>query len=74
MNDSLRRVKKRSAHQVTGREKARLTRKLEKRPTRSLAKSSKSEEEDRASVQSEAYNEDVHSKKGDKLKIVGLQA
>jgi len=45
----------------------RLTRKVEKRPTQSLAKSSESEEEERASIQSEASDEEVHSKKGGKL-------
>ena len=50
---------------------ARLTRKLEKRPARSLAKSSKSEEEERASVQIETSKEEVHSKKGGKLKNDG---
>ena len=49
---------------------ARLTRKLEKRPTRSLEKSSKSEEE-KTFVQSEASKEEVHSKKGGKLKNGG---
>jgi len=50
---------------------ARLTRKLEKRPARSFKKSSESEEEQRASVQSETSNEEVHSKKGGKLKNGG---
>ena len=38
----------------------RLARNLEKRPALSLAKSSESEEEERASVQSEASDEEVH--------------
>ena len=46
---------------------ARLTRKLEKQPARSLVKSLESEEEERASVQSEAFDEEVYSKKVDKL-------
>jgi len=51
---------------------ARLTRKLEKRPARSLAKSSEGEEEEkRVSIQSEASDEEVHSKKGGKLKNGG---
>ena len=50
---------------------AMLTRKLEKRPARSLAKSSESEDEEKASVQSEASDEEVHSKKGGKLKNGG---
>ena len=50
---------------------ARLTRKLEKQPTRSLAKSSESEDEERASVQSETSNKEVRSKKGGKLKNDG---
>jgi len=50
---------------------ARLSRKLEKRLARSLAKSSESEEEERASIQSETSNEEVHSKKGSKLKNGG---
>ena len=49
----------------------RLTRKLEKRPARSLIKSSESEEEERAFVQSEASDEEVHSKKGGQLKNGG---
>jgi len=49
----------------------RLTRKLEKRPTQSLAKSSESEAEERASIQSEASDEEVHAKKGGKLKNGG---
>jgi len=47
---------------------ARLTKKLENRPAQSLAKSSESEKEERASIQSEALDEEVHSKKGGKLK------
>jgi len=50
---------------------ARLTKKLEKQPAQSLAKSSESEEEERASIQSEAFHEQVHSKKGSKLKNGG---
>jgi len=46
----------------------RMKRKLKKRPTSSLTKSSKGEEEERAFVQSEASNEEVHLKKGNKLK------
>jgi len=38
---------------------ARLTRKLEKRPARSLVKSSESEEEERASIPREASDEEV---------------
>jgi len=52
---------------------ATLTKKLEKRPTQSLAKSSESVEEERMSVQSETSDKEVHSKKGSKLKN-GLQA
>ena len=48
-----------------------LTRKLEKRPAWLLAKSSQSEEEERAPIQSEASDEEVNSKKGTKLKIGG---
>ena len=48
----------------------RLPRKLEKWPARSLYKSSKSEEE-RAPVQSEAFNEEVIAKRGSKLKNGG---
>ena len=47
---------------------ARVTRKLEKQPARSRAKSSESEEEERASIQSEASGKEHHSKKGSKLK------
>jgi len=50
----------------------RLTRKLEKRPARSLAKSSESKEEERAPVQSETSNEEVHSKKGGNSRMAGL--
>jgi len=50
---------------------ARLTRKLEKQLARSVAKSSASEEEERVSVQGEASDEEVHSKKGGKLKNGG---
>ena len=50
---------------------ARLTKKLEKRLARSLPKRSESEEEERASVQSETSDEKVHSKKGGKLKNGG---
>jgi len=45
----------------------RLTRKLEKQPTQSILKSLESEEE-RVFSQSEASDEDVHSKKCGKLK------
>jgi len=48
-----------------------LTKQLKKRPARSLAKSSKSEEDERAYVQSEAFNKEVHSKMGGKLKNGG---
>ena len=44
-----------------------MTRKLEKRLSRSFVKSSESEEEDRASVESEVSDEEDHSKKGGKL-------
>jgi len=47
---------------------ARLTRTLEKRPARSLVKSSESKEEERPSIQNEASHEEVHSKKGCKVK------
>jgi len=47
---------------------ARLTRKREQRPARSLAKSFKSEEEKKTSLQIEASDEEVHLKKGGKLK------
>jgi len=51
---------------------ARLPRKLEKRPGRSLAKSSEGEEEEeRASIQSEASDEEINSKTGGKLKNGG---
>jgi len=50
---------------------ARLTRKLEKRPVRSLTKGPESDEEERASVQGEASDEEAHSKKGSKLKNGG---
>jgi len=46
---------------------ARLTRKLEK-PARSIVKSSEIEEEERVSVQSEAFDKEVHSKKDGKLR------
>jgi len=46
---------------------ARLTRKLEKWPARSFIKKSKTKEQ-KASVQSETSNEEVHSKKGGQLK------
>jgi len=48
---------------------SRLTRKLEKRPAQSLAKSSESEEEERAFVQSEASDKEVHSNNS---RMVGL--
>jgi len=47
---------------------ARSPRKLERRPARSIAKSSESEEEERTPVQSETSDEEVHSKKCSKLK------
>ena len=50
---------------------ARLTRKLERRPVQSLAKSSESEGEERVSIQSEASDEEIHSKKVGKLKNGG---
>jgi len=50
---------------------ARLTRKREKRPARSLAKRSESKKEERASVQSEARHKEVHSKRRGKLKNDG---
>jgi len=50
---------------------ARLTRKLEKRPARALSKSSESKEEERAFIQREASDEEVHSKKGGKIKNGG---
>jgi len=50
---------------------ARLTKKLKNQPVWSLVKSSESEEEERASVQSENSDEGVHSKKGGKLKNGG---
>jgi len=54
---------KKEAHIKLQEEKiTRLTIKLEKRPTRSLAKSSETEVEERAFVQSEASDEEVHSK------------
>jgi len=49
----------------------RLTRKLEKRPAWSLEKSSESEEEGKTFVQSKTFDEEVHSKKGNKLKNDG---
>jgi len=48
-----------------------LTRKLEKRPDQSLAKSSESKEEERAPIESETSNKEVHLKKGGKLKNGG---
>jgi len=53
---------------------ARLTRKLEKRPPQSITKRSASKEEGRASVQSEASDEEAHSKKGGKLKNGGCSS
>ena len=53
---------------------AKLTRKLEKRPARSLAKSSESEVEERASIQSEASDEEVCFKKGVYLRMAGVPA
>ena len=52
---------------------AKLTEKFEKHPTLSLVKSSKSEQGEKMTVQSEAFNEDVLSKKHNKLKKDGLQ-
>ena len=52
---------------------ARLTRGVEKQPVRFIVESSENQEEERAPVQSETSNEEVHSKKGSKLKN-GLQA
>jgi len=51
-----------------------VTKKLEKRPIRSLVKSSESEEEEWASVQIEAFDEEVHSKRAIKSGMAGLQA
>jgi len=51
-----------------------LTRKLEKRPAQSLPKSSESEEEERAFVQSEASDEEIHSKRTVNLRMVSLYA
>jgi len=48
-----------------------LTRKLEKLSTRSVTNDSNSEEEAKASVHNEDSNEEVHSKKGSKLKDDG---
>ena len=45
-----------------------LTRKLEKHPTQSVTKDLESEEEVKASFHSEAFDDEVHLKKGDKLK------
>jgi len=50
---------------------ARLTTKLEKQLARSLTKCSESEDEERVFFQSEAFDEDIHSKKGGKLKHGG---
>ena len=52
---------------------ARLTRKLEKWLARSPEKSSKSEEERKTFIQSEASDEEVHSKKGVNSRMTGLQ-
>jgi len=65
-------MKKKEVHIKLQEEKiAGLTKKLEKRQAQSLTKSSKSEEKERASVRSEASDEEVHSKKVDKLKNGG---
>ena len=70
----LRRVKKRRRVLSYRRKKiARLTIKVEKRPAQSLAKSSESKEKERASVQSEAFDKEVHSKKAVNSRMVGLQ-
>ena len=45
----------------------RLSKKLEKRLTRSSTKSSESEDEEKASVQSEPSDKEVHSKNGCQL-------
>jgi len=58
-------------HQVVGGKECRLTRKLEKQSARSLAKSSEGEAEERVFIQSEAFDGEVHSKEGDKLKHGG---
>jgi len=47
---------------------AKLTKKLEKWPARFVTKDSESEEEVKSSLHSEASNEELHSKKGDKYK------
>jgi len=52
----------------------RLTKRLDKRTARSLAKCLESEEEERAPIQSEASDKEVHSKKGGKLKNAGVRA
>ena len=65
--------KEKEAHIKLQEEKiARLTRNLEKWLARSLTKSLESYEEKRASVQSEASDEEVYSKKGHKLKNGGF--
>ena len=51
---------------------ARLTKRLEKWPAQSLVKSSESEKKYRASIQSEASDKEVNSKKGGKLKNGGV--
>jgi len=50
---------------------ARLTKKLEKWPAQSLEKGSEGEGE-RVSIQSEAFDEEVHSKKGTNSRMTGL--
>jgi len=50
---------------------ARRTRKLEKQPAWSFTKCSESDEEEETSIQGEASNEQVNSKKGDNPKIDG---
>ena len=47
---------------------ASLIRKLQKRPAPSSSKGLESEKEEKTSIQSEAFDERVHSKKGNKLK------
>ena len=54
-------------HQVVERKENKLAKKLEKSLARSFAKSYENEEE-KVFVQSEAFDEEVHSKKNSKLK------
>ena len=49
----------------------RLTKKMEKWPTRSSTKNSESEDEEKASIQSEHSDEKIHSKKGGQFKNNG---